>query len=264
MSAIDEALRSQQTPIEAVLKQGLETIAADQTIDFVRYVKLVLPLDGYVFWVRGDLTSPSAVFNRMGFGSGALFNQPRTCETPAQVISIKGSLHRATEKKQDESRNFGLTRVIFTSEDPVHADFLNVSPHCIYIGSYRDLRFSFSNTKNIYQQAGIWHYYGDVIYPYMESQIIDKISGFNARQLIVSNSLPAWLALNNYEPFYGFGNTVPLYPSSLVESNIVPPFGAVHIVPGTTEGLQSTPHLSLNSSHYQQSRERDVTLYGLN
>ena len=52
--------------------------------------------------------------------------------------------------------------------------------------------------------------------------------------MIVSNSLPAWLSLNNYNPFYGFGNAIQLYPSFLVPQNLPPPFGAVHVVPELT------------------------------
>ena len=266
MSSINEAASQQQNSLESILKQGLQVIAQDQVITFVRYVKLVLPLDGYIFWVKGDLVSPSATFNKMGFNQSG-FNQGIGIDTPAQTINVKGSLHRVLEKIQDETKSFGLTKVIFTSEEPVHADFKRINPHCIYIAEFDKIKFTFSNTKHLYQQAGIWHYYGEAIYPYMESQIIDKLSGFNSKQLVVSNSLPAWLNLNNYTPIYttNFSNTIPLYPSRLVEPNIVPPFGVVHIIPGSSEGLQSTPFLTKHLSHFQQTKEKvEVTLFGLN
>jgi len=84
--------------------------------------------------------------------------------------------------------------------------------------------------------------------------------------LIVSNSLPAWLALNSYKPFYGFGNPgVVLYPSFLSPENIDPPFATVHVVPEGTRALASAPHIGqTTSSHSQLSSDTvRITLWGL-
>jgi hypothetical protein len=102
----------------------------------------------------------------------------------------------------------------------------------------------------------------------MESQIIDNAWQINTSELIVSNSLPLWLKLNNYTPTlpaYGFGNTmVPLFPSRLVDSNIPPPFASVHIYPESTQSLASTPRIGFRSSHQQLTKERvKTTIYGL-
>jgi hypothetical protein len=66
--------------------------------------------------------------------------------------------------------------------------------------------------------------------------IIDDPSSFNPT-LTVSNSLPIWLNMPNYVPPYpGFTCNIPLYPSYLVDDNLVPPFGAVHIA--KTENIE--------------------------
>ena len=60
--SIAEAFES-QSPLQGPLDSGLETISNSQTVTFVQYVKLILPLDGYVFWVRSDLVSSEALCN---------------------------------------------------------------------------------------------------------------------------------------------------------------------------------------------------------
>ena len=51
----NEALFAQGTPIGADLQTGVEAISIQQTVTFTKYVRLVLPLDGYVFWVAAPL-----------------------------------------------------------------------------------------------------------------------------------------------------------------------------------------------------------------
>ena len=82
---------------------------------------------------------------------------------------------------------------------------------------------------------------------------------------MVSNSLPAWLALNSYFPVYGFANPgVTLYPSFLVPDNISPPFAAVHIDPVGTTALASAPLIAKDGSHSQLCSDRvRLTLWGL-
>lgn len=240
--AIGEALYT-GSQLQAGLDAGISLISQQQNIKFTQYVKKVMPLDGFVFWVRSDLAN---------------------YESDAPIIYANGSLHFASEKIQDESQTYGLSKVTFTSEEPLDQSFDKIGPNMIYIGSFGNIRFSFSNRQNFYKQAGIWHYIGDAIYPFMESQIIDSAEDLGALGLVVSNSLPLWLALNDYRPFYGFGNSIPLYPSALSPANIRPPFATVHIPPESTEALASSPFLTRISSHYQLSKETvRVTMYGI-
>ncbi len=157
-----------------------------------------------------------------------------------------------------------MNKVIFTSENPINEEFSGIDDAHILIGQYGLLKFAFSNRENFYERAGIWHYVGDAVYPHMESQIIDDPGALDTKALIVSNSLSLWLGLNNNAPFYGFGNTIPLYPSYLVQPNIRPPFGTVHIYPETTQAIASAPVIGFRSAHSQLMRERvRIVMYGV-
>ena len=260
--SLEEGIAS-ASPLNAALEQGVAEIARNQEITFTLYVRLVLPIDGTAYWVRADLVSQGAIANAMGVNETPV-NQPVIATTPAPTFTVKGSLHYSAQNVQNEDESFAINRVVFTSESPI--EMLNtVRPSTLWIGSYKDLTFAFSTHAMLYEAAGIWHYQGDAIYPDMEPQIIDKMSGFSGKQ-IVSNSLPIWLSMNNYAAMFyeAFGNSIPLYPSYLLPANITPPWGTVHIEPGTTQAVQSAPLFDANMNRWQLAAETArVTLYGL-
>lgn len=243
---------------------GVESISGSQTVLFTQYVKVILPLDGFVFWVKADILSQSALTGAMLYNK-SFHNEALNAKKPAKKFLAKGSLHIASTDLQEENETYDLNKVIFTSEDPINEDFSVIDDAHIYIGEYGNgIRFAFSRRENFYQQAGIWHYVGDAIYPFMETQIIDEPGILNTKELIVSNSLPLWLGLNNNAPFYGFGNTIPLYPSYLVQENTRPPFGTVHIYPDSTQAIASAPSIGFLSEHSQLVRERvKIIMYGV-
>jgi len=262
------------TPLSSDLRAGVEQLSAQQTITFTKYLKVILPLDGMVFWVKADLLSPSATYNATPSSpyNSVYWNGQATITTAATQIVARGSLHFASTKIQDETESYGRNRIVFTSEDPLHQDFSQINNSMIYIGTlggaFEGIRFAFSNRENFYKQADIWHYVGDAVYPFMETQIVDNPQQLNTNHQIVSNSLPLWLKLNNYTPTlpsYGFGNTMmPLFPSFLVDPNNPPPFASVHIYPSSTQAITSTPRIGFLSSHGQLTRERvKITIYGL-
>lgn len=265
MATIDEAFGS-QSPMNADLKAGIDAISELQDIVFTRYVRLVLPLDGYVYWVRADLVSSSAAFNGARMGT-TMLNAGQRTTAAAATITARGSLHYTSEKKQDQDGTFAVNKVIFTSTVPVE-DLDQIGPQELYIGAFDELVFAFSSHSNLYRpQAGIWHYVGDAVYPDMMTQIVDDIAAFDARSVVVSNSLPLWLFFNGYEPTlpaYGFGNPVlTLYPSFLVPSNLPPPYASVHIEPSSQRALQGTPLLGPTMSHSQLVTEKvSITLFG--
>lgn len=280
MVGVDEAADTQGTPLEAAIKLGLDTLSLDQTITFVKYVKLVLPLDGYVFWVKASLVSSTALYNVMVFNAG-LFNgaykKPLSTRAAQEAleatyeVEVDGSLHYATRMAQDQEETLSINEVIFTSESSVDA-FNAINPNVLYIATPDDpklegIRFAFSARGNYYAQANIYHYRGAAIYADMETQIIDDISQINTRALIVSNSLPIWLALNNWPDydFEPFKNNIPLYPSFLSPQNLRPPYGTIHIQPEGTEPLTQTPYLGKTYSHHQLCMDTvDVALWGCN
>lgn len=239
MATVDEAATA-RTPMGADLKTGVDQLSLNQTVTFTRYVRLVLPLDGWVFWVKADLVSRGALFNAMKFNAAA-YNQSPKIVTPAATLVVQGSLHYATDTLQDEAETFGLNRVVFTSEQEVQ-DLNQVGPNELWIAEFDEIRFAFSVRSSFYKQSDLFHYVGTAVYPDMATQVVDSLKGFD-RSLVASNSLPAWLSLNGYKPFYGYGNpSLTLYPSFLVPDNAPPPFAAVHV--DSTRALGATQRIS--------------------
>lgn len=246
MSSANEAALA-RTPLGADLKAGVDAISYDQKITFTKFVRKVLPLDGYVFWVRGDLVSPPSPGSQ----------------------TVMGSFHYATDQHQDEDETYSVNRVIFTAETPI--DFFNeVSPTVIYIAEYDGLTFAFSSRGSFYNQAQLWHYVGSAVYADMQSQLItssDQLSALGP--LIVSNSLPVWIALNTFMPNWPFYPPLPLpftlYPSFLSSQNIVPPWGTVHIGVDDTNPLVSAPFFQPTLTQEQSSIDQvRITLWGAN
>jgi hypothetical protein len=234
------------------LRTGVNVLSLNQTVTFVRYTKLVLPLDGYVFWVRSELLSTSALFNVSTYNS-AQGNQPRRATSIAPSFTAPGSLHIATANQQDPDESFSVNRVVFTSEVEVN-DLNDVSPTTMFIATFGDFKFAFSQRGSFYRQAGLYHYSGDAVYPVMEPQIIDSVAGFDSASQVVSNSIPIWLALQ--QP------GLPIYPAYLVPDNIRPPYIAVDIQ--STRALQAAPVIDRTGSHWQLVADRvKLSIYGL-
>src|SRR5215831_21264046 len=116
MATAAEAARG-GTALEAALKAGLEVLDLNQTLTFTLYQRLVLPLDGYVFWVKAALLSSGALLNanKSPLNSAAL-NAGQTITTPAASLTVKGSVHVISDLHQEQQANFSNNRVVFTSE----------------------------------------------------------------------------------------------------------------------------------------------------
>jgi len=252
MASVNESLGN-QSQLNSSLKAGLESIDRGQSITFTKYVRLVLPLDGYVFWVKADLLSQSALLNASALNTVAA-NTPVTIITPAPTITVKGSLHYSTDSIMEEAEVYDKNTIIFTAEEDIDP-FNEIGPQVLYIGEFDGVHFSFSTRAPLYIQAGIYHYKGVAIVPSMESQIINDASAFDSGNVIVSNSLPIWLTLNKY---------MPMYPSFLSGMNVRPPYAMVHIPEDYPRALQSSPLLDQNSNHYQLVQDKvKITVYGL-
>lgn len=256
---------------DAVLSAGIDQIAAQQVITFTKYYRVVLPLDGYLFWVNAALVGDSAIPNVAQLNSIT----PNSPSSPGKqsTIKVQGSLHYDIERRQIEDQTYDINRVIFTAESPI-SDFDEVGPNCLFLGSFENplasegvIRFAFDRRQNFFQQSNKYHYVGDAVYPDMETQIIDDLNGFDTTNVIVSNSLPIWLGMNQMTPPYPYPprQQVQLYPSFLVPDDVTPPYGVVHIYPEDTEALTSAPFISgETSSHFQLVKDRvKITFLGL-
>jgi len=146
------------------------------------------------------------------------------------VVQVVGSFHYSVRIDQMEDATVDSNTCIFTSLTEIQP-FNQIGPDYLYICHYDDidLTFAFSSRGRLYQQADLYHYQGVALKSRHLTQIIDDYTTFNPT-LAISNSLPIWLNMPNYVPPYpGFICEFPLYPSYLVDDNLPPPFGAVHI-----------------------------------
>jgi hypothetical protein len=175
-------------------------------------------------------------------------------------VSVMGSFHYDSKIEQEEDATYDSNTVIFSSLSEIQA-FNNVGPDYLYIAHYKNITFAFSSRGRLYEQADLYHYSGQALRSRHASMIIDDPTQFNPT-LVVSNSLPIWLNMPNYVPPYpGFVCPIPLYPSYLVDDNLPPPFGSVHIE--NTECLEMGTAFGPRLQQSQLTRERvKVHLYG--
>jgi len=226
-SAIEAAQAKSQ--LASGLAQGVQTLSGNEQVTFTLYVKLVLPLDGYVFWVNASLLTDSAIYNASQYNR--LEIDKYEFPIPPKQITASGSFHLAQELHQLDDRTTTYNHIIFTSIQPIQ-EFNLVNPNLIYIAKYENNTFAFSRRDNFYKQADLYHYRGDALYSIMNTQVIDTMTGFDTQSPIVSNSLPIWLTLNQF---------FPMYPSYLVAQNLPPPYAAIDITSSETEALGQFP-----------------------
>lgn len=226
-----------RTPLGASLKGGLDTLSLNQRIDFTLYRRFVLPLDGYVYWVK-DATAP--------------------------VLSIMGSLHYNSDISQQGDNTQATTRVVFSSQEEVR-DFTEVAPDTCYFGFFEGTRFAFSSLGAHYQQANLWHYLGNGNFAEYENLFVDDVSQIPTEQ-IISNSLPSWLAINSYAPVYPVLIPFPpitLYPEYLSPFNQTPPYGTINIEPDQTSSYVQAPQFDNTMSSGMLAHDRvSITMYG--
>lgn len=233
MTTLAEAAGASQ--LGAALSDGITSLSGGETVQFTKYIKRVLLLDGYVFWLAGE------------------------------TISVPGSLHYSAAREQREDETLAVNRVVFTTTKPV-TEFNEINPQLMYVAAADGVRFAFSSRGRFYAEAGLYHYAGDAVYPALSSQLVGDLTGLAAREPIVSNSLPAWLSLAAYGPIW---LTVPnpgirLYPSFLVPANLPPPYGVVQIEPALTRALEAVPYLDVHAAQWQLATDHvRLTFYGL-
>lgn len=238
MGQISE-IPAQPSQLRGALLDGLEDLDLNQEICFQSYSRVILPVDGSIFW------------------------------SPLVPCKFKGSLHYSQELQQNEDETVGFATVVFTSE--VKIQEFECSPiNTLWVGQLpggkKTDRFAFSQQQGLYTQAGLWHYFGHSIYPVLAAQLLDAPNSIDVNQAVVSNSMPLWLGLNDYQTVYAdwFTNKITLFPSYLVQQNLVVPYGSVHIYPDSPRALAAAPRLTIDRSHYQLVADRvRVTLYGL-
>ena len=235
MSTLDET-GGNVSQAAGALRDGLEVSDANAEVEFQAYTAVVLPIDGFNFW------------------------------QPTVRRAFKGSFHFSQEVQQNVDETVGFATVRFSTPSPI-TEF-DGPINTIWIARHRGFRYAFSQQQGFYQQAGIWHYWGNSILPAFESTLLDQGNTIDINQAVVSNSLPAWMALNTYQnPLsdkikkLGFM----LYPAYLLPGNLVPPYGVIDIGENDTSAIQSVPYIDPKTrSHWQLAKDTvRITLYGL-
>lgn len=230
MPTVDES-----SGMNAALTDGLRELSLDQVVTFTEYVRHVLPLDGFLFWLK------------------------------TQSTQIRGSLHYVATKRQSEDETAGINQVVFTTATEIQ-NFNEIGPLRLLVGEIDGIRFAFSQQQNFYASAGLFHYVGEALNPALATQLIDVGMEPSDDTLIVSNSLPAWLTLRNYNPIWlqPANPGITLYPSFAIPANLTPPYGSVHIEPSKTFAIQAFPAFTNRMRHWQLASDMvRITLYGL-
>lgn len=222
MPTINE-LTTAKSELNEALAQGLNDISRAEVVRFTKYVRRVLPLDGFVFWVNTALTNADGV---------------------ATVRDINGYVHLSTESIQDEEQLYDRNSVIFTALQEID-DFNDTDSDTLYIGEFFGVRFAFSRRTGWNEPANLYHYSGYAIYPQMASQIIDSNDDIDFTDVVVSSSLPIWLSM--------IDSGVVMFPAMLSAENLTPPFATVRC--SNVKPLAATYMLDRNSNQTQLVEE---------
>ena len=268
MATITEASQQSGSSDKAAgLIGAIALISGEQTYTFDLYKRVVLPLDGYVFWIKATelpnyigRKGLSALYKRTMFGTTLYDALSLEVDlTPEQMqrysFSINGSLHLSQEISQDPDTTYVNQQISFTTKTQINP-FESVAPNEMYIVTIPNgARVAFGNQNNRYSLAGLWHYHGKAVYSTMATQIVDNVAKIQPNQQIVSNSLPYWLALST--------PSIPVYPSFLSPKNLTPPYVTADIK--QTEGIAGYPLYNDNLDQGQLVTDTiEFTMYGLN
>lgn len=242
MSLATEAMMPGTNNMASALAAGLDTVDQKQSVTFTLYVKQILPIDGFVFWLKAD----------------QLLNPPAL---PLK-LQIEGSLHHATVNTQSEDENFSTQRLIFTAKDPV-ATLSAIAPDTLYMAEVDGYKYAFSSRSNWYRQADLYHYSGDAVYAALADMVVDDIADLDLTNRVVSNSMPFWLIFTN-SVLASFVNTWRLYPSYLLPDNQTPPYAAVDIDERMTKPLGAGRAYDKDGNRFQLVTDTvEVSFYGV-
>ncbi|EID6199278.1 hypothetical protein LB971_003728 [Salmonella enterica] len=228
MPSLSELQQTAKTELNATLTQGLDDLSRFQVVTFTKYIRKVLPLDGFVFWVKASVLSSAP-------------------DSEPDTVNVKGYLHLTTESIQDDEQLYDRNVVTFTAQADIDP-FNDIGSDVLYIGEFFGIQFSFSRRTGLNEAANLYHYSGEAIFPYMRSQIINSADYIDLADVVVSNSLPIWLSLSQF---------MPMYPAMLSVQNLVPPYATVKC--GEPSPVAGAFWLDEKQNQYQLVSE-DVTI----
>jgi hypothetical protein len=264
MATITESTQQQGGNDKAAgLIAAIGLISGEQTYSFDLYQRVVLPLDGFVFWVKSSLLTPEFLgnFNTTPFNTTNFDGKKKApptltpAETAAVTFSVNASLHVSQSIAQEEDSTYTAQSILFTTKNEVE-HFSRIGPTQMYITTIPNgSQIAFGSQANHYQLAGLWHYQGKAVYSTEFTQIVNDPRQIFPSLEIVSNSLPFWLRMSTA--------SVPVYPSYLSPLNAIPPYVTAEIY--STTALGQAPLYTAKQSQSQLVTDRiRFTMYGLN
>jgi len=218
--------------MDNTLFEGYQKLSGQQKITFTRYIKQILPVDGFVFWVRAELLDPDFA--------------------PYSQITMQGTLHQSVNQTQEATKTNAVTSIILTVNKPIE-ELKEVDSQDLWLGEYNGSKFSFNVQNAFYDNANQYHYAGDAVYIENYPAIIDDLADLDLTNAVISDSTIFWLLLDL--PFT-------VYPSFLVPTNIKPPYAVVEI--DQQKPLNARPTYDDNLTSTSHIAERaTITLYGV-
>lgn len=233
MTAVNEV--EFPTGPQGALRQGLDVLDLGQEVSFRVYERVVLPVDGFVFW------------------------------RPTTEMTLCGSLHTAVEWQQNQDEAMGLSNVVFSAENRVQ-QFSNENQNKIFVAAAYGMRFAFAAQGGYYAPSSLWHYVGRSVFPALASQLLDPPYPVDLTRAVISNSTPFWLQLSSPTAIYGSviipgSSPPPVFPSFMVAENQTPPYVVADV--RETECLQAIPFIDSDGIHWQLCADLvDLCLYG--
>lgn len=245
MSIASESMGIGNNPMATALAQGLDTIDLKQSVTFYLYVRKVLPVDGFVFWVLASQLV-----------------DPPIGDMPVEM-TIEGSLHHATINTQSEDENFSTHKIIFTAKNEVN-NLGAMSPDTLYMATIDENQYAFSARSNWYRQADLYHYTGEAVFPVLSDMVVDNIADLDLENKVVSNSLPLWLLFSHAATPKEFKNTWPLYPAYMMPDNLFPPYASVNVETRATKAIGAGKFYDRQGNRLQLVEDTvEISLFGV-
>lgn len=233
----------------AGLIAAIGLISGEQNYTFELYKRVVLPIDGFVFWVKAQNIRRKKVQ-----GWEVPFELLTPLEQDYYKFESKGSFHLSQNLAQETDSTYVAQTIYFTTKNKIEA-FENIAPTSLYVLTLPNgTRIAFNSQMMRYELAGLWHYRGKAIYSTQATQLIDDPAQLDYCNKIVSNSLPIWLAMSE--------QCAPIYPAYLLPLNLKPPYVTVEVT--NTSALGQAPLVSPTGTRTQLVMDTiKFTSYGL-
>ncbi|QDH14152.1 hypothetical protein E3E12_08070 [Formicincola oecophyllae] len=212
-----------------------------QNITFRQYRRMVLPLDGHVFWVATGTT-----------------------QTLAATLNAATS---AVQTAQETASPTALTLTINASDDL--KPFTARAQGLLWVGTWQGQDFAISNASTSDLNAGSVLYSGQTITAPFAAQFVDDASQLDNKALLTSSCLPAFLAMPSQPTpltkSCPWPEGVPVFPSFAVPDDQPTPYIAVCCRPKTLAPVSMAPsHDAASKTSSQIVREGvRLTLMGL-